>query len=99
MSHFEYSALVLLQIKSTWSLLLEKQMNWALKSVHFRSRIKDLFDFRIHENAAGIRQRIELKSLTYFSQYINRRKNAFLDERKLPTANIRLNNRSNRKFI
>ena len=93
LSHFEYSALVLLQITSTLLLSLDKQMNWALKSVYFRSRIKDSFVFRIKESVLGIRQRIELKSLTYFSRKINKKK--LFQTKKLLTTNLRLNNRSN----
>ena len=36
-SHFEYSAIFFAQISPPLLLSLEKQMNWALKSVYFRS--------------------------------------------------------------
>ena len=65
--HFEYFGSCLLQITSTLLLSLEKQMIWALKSVYLLSSIKDSFDLRMHESVLGIRQRIELKSLTCFS--------------------------------
>ena len=63
------------------------------------SNIKGSFDLRRHNSVLGIRQRIELKSLTYFLQYINNRKKAFTGRIKLPTANFRLNNRSNQIFL
>ena len=94
LSHFEYSASFLVQMTSTLLLSLEKQMNWALKSVYFRSCIKSSFDLRIHKSVLGLRQHIELKSLTYFFQYVNNRKEAFVDRIKLSTANFRLNKRS-----
>ena len=67
LSHFLYSALILLQITSTLLLSLAQQMNWAVKFVYFRSSIKGSFDLRTHNNVLGNRRRIELKSLTYFS--------------------------------
>ena len=91
--HFESPALFLLQITSPLLLSLEKQMNWA-----FRSSIQGSFDLRIQKNVLGFRQRIELKSLTYFFQYINKRK-AFVDRIKLPTANFRLNHRSSQIIL
>ena len=96
--HLEYSALFLLQITSTLLLSLYKQENWASKSVYFRSSIKGSIDLRIHKSVLGIRQRIEPKSLTYFFQYINKRKKPNIGRRKLPTANFRLKNRSNQIF-
>ena len=48
LSHFEYSALYMPQVTSTFLLSLEKQMIWALKSVYFRSSITGSFDLRIH---------------------------------------------------
>ena len=91
MSHFENSALFLLQNTSILLLSLKKQMKWALKSVYFRSNIKGLFDLRIHKSVLGIRQRVELKSLTYSIQYIKTRKKSIFRQnkvthRKLPIA-------------
>ena len=45
-SHFEYSAIFFTQISPPLLLSLEKQMNWALKSVYFRSSFKSSSDFR-----------------------------------------------------
>ena len=53
---------------------MEEQMNWALKSDHFRSSFKGSLDLRIQKSVLGIRQISKLKSLTYFFQYINRKK-------------------------
>ena len=77
LSHFEYSALFLLQITSTPKVSLKKKMNCALKFVYFRSSIRSSLSLKKHKSVLGIRQRIELKSLTYFFQYINNRKKHF----------------------
>ena len=45
-SHFEYSAIFSTQINPPLILSLEKQMNWALKSVYFRSSFKLSSDLR-----------------------------------------------------
>ena len=65
----------------------------------FSSSIKCSFDLRIHRSVLGIRQRFVLKSLTYLFWYINNRKKAFMDRIRLPTANFRLNNRSNQIIL
>ena len=45
-SHFEYSAIFFTQISPPLLLSSEKQMNWALKSVYFRSSFKSSSDLR-----------------------------------------------------
>ena len=46
MSHLDYSLLFFFKISSSLLLSLEKQMNWALKSVFFRSNIKSSYELR-----------------------------------------------------
>ena len=46
MSHLDYSLLFFFKISSSLLLLLEKQMNWALKSVIFRSNTKSSYELR-----------------------------------------------------
>ena len=58
-------------------------MNWALKSVYFRSSIKSSFDLRIQKSLLGIRQRIELKSLTYFFQVYQQEKKSIYRQNKV----------------
>ena len=45
-SHFEYSAVFLTQISPPLLLSLEKQINWAIKFVYFRSSFKLSSDLR-----------------------------------------------------
>ena len=92
-SHLEYSAFFLFQISSTLLLSLEKQMNWALKCVFFRSRIKSN-ELRKRKNLISIIQLIELITLTYYLRYIRNMKTAFQKHLKLPTASYRINKRT-----
>ena len=46
MKHLDYSLLFFFKIGSFLLLLLERQMNWALKSVFFRSNIKSSYELR-----------------------------------------------------
>ena len=45
-SHFEYFAIFLIQISPLLLLSFKKQMNWASKSVYFRSSFKSSSDLR-----------------------------------------------------
>ena len=76
MSHLEYFLLLLFKISSSFLLSLEKQMNWALKSVSFRSNIKSSYELRKNKGTIRIRHLIMFKSLIYFFQYINNQKKA-----------------------
>ena len=46
MSHLDYSLLFSFKISSSLLLSLEKQMNWALKSVLFGSNIKPSYELK-----------------------------------------------------
>ena len=74
MSHLEYSLLFFFKVSSSLLLSLEKQMNWALKSVFFRSNIKSSRELRKNKGIISIRHLIMFKSLIYFFQYINDKK-------------------------
>ena len=73
-SHFESSAIFFTQISPPLLLSLVKQMNWALKSVYFRSNFKSSSDLREKKKIIGIKQLIELKSLVFLFQYLKKTK-------------------------
>ena len=75
MSHLDYSFLFFFKISSSFLLSLEKQMNWALKSVCFCSNIKSSYELRKNKGIISVRHLILLKSLIYFFQYNNIQKN------------------------
>ena len=93
LSHLDYSAIFLIQIKATLMLSLEKQLNGALKRT-FRSKFKSSPLLRISKSFIGIEKRIELKCITYLYQYHTNKKKAFQNTLRLPTANYRLNKRT-----
>ena len=74
LSHLDYSLLFFFKISSSLLLSLEKQMNWALKSVFFRSNIKSSYELRKNKGIIRIRHLVMFKSLIYFFQYINKQK-------------------------
>ena len=94
LSHLDYSAIFLIQIKATLTLFLEKQLNWALKRTYFRSKFKSSSLLRISKSFMGIEKRTELKCITYLYQYLTNKKKAFQNTLRLPTANYRLNKRT-----
>ena len=94
LSHLDYSAIFLQQINATLMLSLEKQLNWALKRIYFRSNFKSSSLLRISKSFIGIEKRIELKCITYLYQYLTNKKKAFENTLRLPTANYRLNERT-----
>ena len=99
LGHCEYSAALIPAANHLNVITIVRETDeLGLKFVYFRSSIKDSFDLRLHKSVLGFRQRIELKSLTFF-QYINNRKKAFVDRIKLPTVNLRLNNCSNQIIL
>ena len=57
------SAKFLKQINATLMLSLEKQLNWALKRIYFRSKFKSSSLLRISKSFIGIEKRIELKCI------------------------------------
>ena len=63
LSHFDYCNIMLTNISSKLLLSLEKQLNWALKTVFYRSKNKSSTSLRICENILSMKQGIELKSL------------------------------------
>ena len=74
MSHLKYSLLFFFKVGSSLLLSLEKQLNWALKSVFFCSNIKSSHELRKNKGIISIRHLIMFKSLVYFFQYINNKK-------------------------
>ena len=53
-SELDFLAFFLLQITSPLLLPREKKVNWAIKSVYFRSNFEASFDFRTQKNILGI---------------------------------------------
>ena len=95
-SHFEYSAIFLTQISPPSLLSLEKQMNWTLKSVYFRSSFKSSSYLREKKennwNKATYRVEISSFSVPISQKYY---KKAFPSTLKLPTTIFRWNNCTN----
>ena len=73
---------------------LEKQFNWALIGIYFRSKFKSSSLLRISKSFIGIEKIIELKCITYLYQYLTNKKKAFQKTLRLPSANYRLNKRT-----
>ena len=86
-SHCEYSAIFFTQIPPPLLLSLEKQMNWALKSVYFPSSFKSSSDLR-EKKIIGRKQLI----CSNISKVL---KKAFQSTLKLPTAIFRWNKCTN----
>ena len=98
LSHFEYCNLLLTDISSALLLSLEKQLNWALKTVFYRSRNKSSTSLRIFEEKLGMKHRIELKSFGLLFSILKNERSAFQNHLKLPTTIFRIADR-NKKII
>ena len=98
LSHFEYCNLLLTDISSALLLSLEKQLNWALKTVFYRSRNKCSTSLRISEEILGMKHRIDLKSFDFLFLILKNERSAFQIRLKLPTMIFRINDR-NKKNI
>ena len=95
MSNLDYCLLFFFNIISSLLLSLEKQKNWSLKSVFFRSKKKSSYELRKNKGIISIRHLIMFKSLIYFFQYFFSQKKSFQNQLKLPTATNRWTSRSN----
>ena len=98
LSHFEYCNLLLTDISSALSLFLEKKLNWALKTVFYRSRNKCSTSLRISKKILSMKHRIELKSFDLIISILKNERSAFRNHPKLPTMIFRYNDR-NKKII
>ena len=98
LSHFEYCNLLLTDISSALLLSLEKQLNWALRTVFYRSRNKCSTSLRISEEILRMKQRIDLKSFDLLYSILKNERSAFQNHLKLPTMSFRINER-NKKII
>ena len=98
LSHFEYCNLLLTDISSALLLSLEKQLNWALRTVFYRSRNKCSTSLRISEEILSMKQRIDLKSFDLLYSILKNERSAFQNHLKLPTMSFRINER-NKKII
>ena len=99
LSHFEYCNLLLTDISSALLLYLEKQLNWALKTVFYRSRNKCSTSLRISEEILSMKQRIDLKSFDLLYSILKNERSAFQNHLKLPTMSFRINERNKKNYI
>ena len=90
LSHFEYCNLLLTDISSALLLSLEKQLNWALETVFYRSRNKFSTSLRISQEILSMKQRIDLKSFDLLFSILKNERSAFQNHLKLPTRNFRI---------
>ena len=98
LSHFEYCNLLLTDISSALLLSLEKQLNWALKTVFHRSRNKCSTSLRISEEILSMKHRIDLKSFDFLFLILKNERSAFQIRLKLPTMIFRINDRNKKKY-
>ena len=99
LSHLDFSAIFLQQIKASLMLSLEKHLNWALRRTYFRSKYKPSSLPSISKFFIRIEKRIELLCITYLYQYLTNKKKAFENTLRLPTANYRLNERTEQNIF
>ena len=98
LNHFEYCNLLLTDFSSALLLSSEKQLNWALKTVFYRSRNKCSTSLRISEELLSMKQRIDLKSFDLFFSILKNEMSAFQNHPKLPTMSFPFYER-NKKII
>ena len=98
LSHFKYCNLLLTDISSALLLFLKKQLNWALKTIFYRSRNKSSSSSRLSEEILSMKHRIELKSFDLLFSVLKTERSAFQNHLKLPTMIFRINDR-NKKVI
>ena len=98
LSHFEYCNILLTDISSALLLSSEKQLNWALKTVFYRSRNICSNSLRISEEIKSMKHRIEIKSFDLLVSILKNERSAFQNHLKLPTMIFRINDR-NKKII
>ena len=77
LSHFDYCNIMLTNISSKLLLSLEKQLNWALKTVFYRSKNRSSTSLRICENILSMKQGIELKSLDLLFSILKKKESVF----------------------
>ena len=96
LSHLDYSALLINEINQNLINSLERQLNWAIKTTFFRSKHKSSRDIRLHKNILSVQQRLDIRSILYFYDYITCKKEPFSKSLKLPTAKYFINERTNK---
>ena len=96
LSHLDYSALLINEINQNLIKSLERQLNWAIKTTFFRSKHKSSRDIRLHKNILSVQQRLDVRSILYFYDYITCKKEPFSKSLKLPTAKYFINERTNK---
>ena len=95
LSHLSYPALLLLSVSTASFNSLERQLNWALKCVFFRSQQTCSEDIRKSKNVISMRKLIDLGCLTYFFQLLKLERPAY-QYTSLPTSEFHLNGRTSK---
>ena len=67
---------------------LEKQLNWALKTVSYRSRNKCSTSLRPSEKILGLKQKIDVKSFDLLFSILKNGRSTFQNHLKLPTVSF-----------
>ena len=98
-NHFEYCNLLLIDISSALLRSLEKQLNWALKTVSYRSRNKCSTSLRLFEEILGKKQKIDVKWFDLLFSILKNGRSTFQNHPKLPTVSFRMNDRNKKKYI
>ena len=80
-------------------LSLEKQLNWALETVFYRSRNKCSTSLKISEGILSMKQRIDLKSFDLLYSILKNERSAFQNHLKLPTMSFRIHDRSKKIIL
>ena len=95
---FEYCNLLLPDISSDLLISIDKQLNWALKTVFYRSKNKSWTPLRISEEIISMKQRIDLKSFDLIFLILKNERSALQNHLKLSTMSFP-NIERNKKFI
>ena len=78
--------------------LQTNKLNWALKTVFYRSRNKCSTSLRISEAILSLKQRIDLKSFDLLYSILKNDKSVFQNHLKLPTMSFRINERNKKLY-
>ena len=68
--HLDYSALLIKETNQTLKNSLERQLNWALKTIFYSSSYKSSQQLRLYTNIISVQQRLNLHSFDYLKDYI-----------------------------
>ena len=66
LSHLEYCAIFFTSLKQHELMSLQRQLNWGIKAVHYRTKYASSFDLKIKYSILSAEDTIMLKCLMYF---------------------------------